>query len=118
MVATIPPIPKKGTRFYDAVNARYAEMLPFITKTAMLAFASQDYEARSVPAISYYQFRKTSASLIHNEPKYRTFNALWLAHSPRSVADRHYNADDDTILDDCVAWLYDKIFDSKAPLEE
>ena len=46
MVATIPPMPKKGTRFYDAVNARYAEMLPFITKTAMLAFASNGYEAR------------------------------------------------------------------------
>jgi hypothetical protein len=47
MVATIPPKPKKGTRFYDAVNARYAEMLPFITKTAMIAFAPQDYEARN-----------------------------------------------------------------------
>ena len=47
MVATIPPTPKKGTRFYDAVNARYAEMLLFITKTAMLAFAPQDYEARN-----------------------------------------------------------------------
>ena len=66
----------------------------------------------SVPAISYYQFRKTSASLINSEPKYRMFNSLWLAHSPRSVADKHYNADDDTILDDCVAWLHDKIFGS------
>ena len=47
MVATIPPIPRKGTRFYDAVNARYAEMLPFITKAATLAFAQQDYEARN-----------------------------------------------------------------------
>ena len=42
----------------------------------------------SVPAISYYQFRKTSASLIKNEPRYRMLNELWLAHSPRSVADR------------------------------
>ena len=46
MVTTIPPVPKKGTRFYDAVNARYAEMLPCITKTALLAFASKGYEAR------------------------------------------------------------------------
>ena len=46
MVATIPPVPKKGTRFYDAVNARYTEMLPCITKTALLAFASKGYEAR------------------------------------------------------------------------
>jgi len=45
MVATIPPKPKMGTKFYDAVNARYAEMLPFITKTAMIAFAPQDYHS-------------------------------------------------------------------------
>jgi len=64
----------------------------------------------NVPAITYYQFRRTSASLIFNEPKYRMYNELWLAHSPRSVADRHYNAPDSTILDDCVAWLHDKIF--------
>jgi hypothetical protein len=63
-----------------------------------------------IPAISYYQFRKTSASLIYNEPKYRMYNGLWLAHSPRSVADRHYNAADATILDDCIAWLHGKIF--------
>ena len=64
----------------------------------------------SVPSISYYQFRKTSASLIKNEPKYRMLNELWLAHSPRSVADRHYNAIGDTILDECIAWLHGKIF--------
>ena len=64
----------------------------------------------SVPSISYYQFRKTSASLIKNEQKYSMLNELWLAHSPRSVADRHYNAIGDTILDECIAWLHDKIF--------
>ena len=63
-----------------------------------------------IPAISYYQFRKTSASLIYNEPKYRIYNGLWLAHSPRSVADRHYNDPDGTILDETILWLHDKIF--------
>jgi len=64
----------------------------------------------NVPAITYYQFRRTSASLIFNEPKYRMYNGLWLAHSPRSVADRHYNDPDSTILDGCIAWLHDRIF--------
>ena len=63
-----------------------------------------------MPPFTYYQFRKTSASLIKNEPKYRILNELWLAHAPRSMGDRHYNADEDTILDDCLAWLHDKIF--------
>ena len=68
-----------------------------------------------MPKFTYYQFRKTSASLIKNEPRYRVLNELWLAHAPRSVADRHYNADEDTILDDCLAWLHDKIFGFTPP---
>jgi len=64
----------------------------------------------NVPEVSYYQLRKTSATLIYNEPKYRIYNELWLAHSPRSVADRHYNAVEDTILDDCIAWLHSQYF--------
>jgi integrase len=71
-----------------------------------------------IPAIKYYQFRKTSASLIKNEPRYRMLNELWLAHAPRSMADKHYNADDDTILDECIAWLHDKIFGGQASLAE
>ena len=64
----------------------------------------------AVPAISYYQFRKTSATLIYNEPQYRIYNELWLAHSPKSVADRHYNNPDRTILDETILWLRGKIF--------
>jgi integrase len=64
----------------------------------------------NVPAITYYQFRRTSASLIYNEPRYRMYNGLWLAHSPRSVADRHYNDPDSSILDETILWLHGKIF--------
>ena len=42
-----------------------------------------------ISEVTYYQFRKTAASFIYNEPRYRGFNDLWLAHAPRSVADRH-----------------------------
>jgi integrase len=72
----------------------------------------------TVPKITYYQFRRTSASLIYNEHKYRMYNELWLAHSPRSVADRHYNALDDTILDDCIDWLHARIFSVESPSVE
>lgn len=34
------------------------------------------------PMITYYQFRKTSASLIHNEPRFMSFSPLWLAQLP------------------------------------
>lgn len=70
------------------------------------------------PAITYYQFRKTSASLIFNEPRFKMYNELWLAHAPRSVADRHYNSTDDTILDECIDWLHNRFFDTELPLEK
>jgi len=63
-----------------------------------------------MPTITYNQFRRTSATLIDNERQYKMFNGLWLAHASRSMADKHYNTDDDTVLDECVAWLHDKIF--------
>jgi len=66
------------------------------------------------PAISYYQFRKTSASLIANEPRFRTYNSLWLGHAPQTMGDQSYNALDDGILDGCIAWLHDKIFPQEA----
>jgi integrase len=62
------------------------------------------------PPVSYYQFRKTSASLIRNEHQFRTYNGLWLGHAPETMGDQSYNAMDDTILDACLAWLHDKIY--------
>ena len=43
-----------------------------------------------MPKFTYYQFRGTSASLIYNEPQYRMYHELFLAHAPRSIAERHY----------------------------
>jgi len=70
------------------------------------------------PLVSYYQFRKTSASIIRNSHQFRTYNGLWLGHAPQTVGDQHYNAMDDTVLDECIAWLHDKIFGSQALSEE
>ena len=62
------------------------------------------------PHITYYQFRRTSSTLISNDHQYRTYYTLWLGHSPQTMGDRHYNAADDTVLDACIAWLHRKIF--------
>ena len=64
MVATIPPVPKKGTRFYDAVNARYAEMLPCITKRAcgnLLRILTLGYLVNFVilPSLIFLAFPRT-----------------------------------------------------------
>ena len=49
--------------------------------------------------------RKTSASLIANSPEFGHLHALFLGHSPRSVADRHYVKTSETVLDDALDWL-------------
>jgi len=67
--------------------------------------------------VSYYQFRKTSASFIRNEHQFRTYNGLWLGHAPETMGDQAYNAMDDTILDACIAWLHGKIFRALVSLE-
>jgi hypothetical protein len=94
-----PAIRKNFRYWYDNITCEFWRLINKLRKADS-----------SVPNITYYQFRKTSASLIKNELKYRMLNELWLGHAPRSVADKHYNADDDTILDECIAWLYCKIF--------
>ena len=63
------------------------------------------------PSIAYYQFRKTSATLIFNEPEYMGLDWLWLGHAPKTTAGQHYTAPTPTILDKCLARLHDIIFD-------
>lgn len=49
--------------------------------------------------------RKTSATLLANSPEFGHLHALFLGHSPRSVADRHYVKTSETVLDDALDWL-------------
>ena len=67
--------------------------------------------------IAYYQLRRTSSTQISNEPRYRIYSDLWLGHAPQSVADKHYNVPEDTLLDECIAWLHGKIFGAETPPE-
>ena len=49
--------------------------------------------------------RKTSATLLANSPEFGHLHALFLGHSPRSVADRHYVKTSETVLDHALDWL-------------
>lgn len=69
------------------------------------------------PKITYYQFRRTSSTLIYNEPQYRIYNDLWLGHAPQTIAEQHYSVAGDTMLDGCIAWLYGQIFGANPPSE-
>ncbi|OWK45539.1 hypothetical protein FRUB_01870 [Fimbriiglobus ruber] len=50
-------------------------------------------------------FRKTSATRLKSNPVHRDLRFLFLGHSERSIADRHYAAADQSQLDAAVDWL-------------
>jgi integrase len=51
------------------------------------------------------ELRKTAASLLETRPEYRGFSTLFLGHSPRTVADRHYVRPPQELFDQAVRWL-------------
>jgi integrase len=51
------------------------------------------------------ELRKTAASLLESKGEYRGFSTLFLGHSPRSIADRHYVAPPQALFDQAVMWL-------------
>jgi integrase len=51
------------------------------------------------------QLRKTSASMLASHETYGRFVDLFLGHSPRSMAERHYSAPPQVLFDAGVLWL-------------
>jgi integrase len=51
------------------------------------------------------ELRKTAATLIESKLEYRGFSTLFLGHSPRTVADRHYVRPPQELFDQAVRWL-------------
>jgi integrase len=50
-------------------------------------------------------FRKTGASTLKTHEIYGQFDTLYLGHSPRSIADKHYSAYSQELFDRAVEWL-------------
>jgi integrase len=49
--------------------------------------------------------RKTSASLLDEQPEFGRYTGYFLGHAPRSVRDKHYVSPSQDRFDDAVAWL-------------
>jgi hypothetical protein len=49
--------------------------------------------------------RKTSATLLKSDKKFPGVEVVFLGHSPRSVADRHYAQVPQALLDEAIKWL-------------
>ncbi|MCA9124729.1 MAG: tyrosine-type recombinase/integrase [Planctomycetaceae bacterium] len=52
--------------------------------------------------------KKTSASLIRGNSKYASLESLFLGHAPQSMADKHYAATPQELLDEAIVWLGSK----------
>ncbi|MBC8869807.1 MAG: tyrosine-type recombinase/integrase [Planctomycetes bacterium] len=49
--------------------------------------------------------KKTSASLLRDNPKYTSLEDLFLGHAPQSMSDKHYAKAPQSLFDDAIAWL-------------
>jgi integrase len=49
--------------------------------------------------------KKTSATLIRGNAKYTSLESLFLGHAPQSMADKHYAAIPQELLDEAITWL-------------
>ncbi len=49
--------------------------------------------------------RKTSATLLQNSSDWSQFSMLFLGHSPRGIAEKHYFGSAGKSFDDAIAWL-------------
>lgn len=49
--------------------------------------------------------RKTSATLLKSDKKFPGVEVVFLGHSPRSIADRHYAQVPQALLDEAIKWL-------------
>jgi len=57
--------------------------------------------------------RKTSASLLESEADFARYATLFLGHSPRTIADRHYVAPSQKNFDRAILWLGERLGFSK-----
>jgi integrase len=49
--------------------------------------------------------KKTSATLIRGNEKYASLESLFLGHAPQTMADKHYAAAPQELLDEAISWL-------------
>ena len=61
--------------------------------------------------------KKTSVSLLEDDSKYSGLKYLFLGHSPRSIADRHYVRPPQNLFDEAIDWLGSKL-GIKEPLSD
>jgi integrase len=65
---------------------------------------------RAEVSINLKEFRSISATLLESHDTYGRYVSYFLAHSPKSIKDKHYAAPSPEIFDTALTWLHDKVF--------
>jgi integrase len=65
---------------------------------------------------TFKSLKKKSASLINSSKDYHSVTDLFLGHSPRSIAERHYAEGAMDLLGEATDWLRQQYLDAKCPL--
>jgi hypothetical protein len=67
---------------------------------------------------SFKLLRKTAANLLYNHKDHRQFAELFLAHAPKTTAEKHYVSPNENTLDDSVDFLWQQLKESISPSKE
>jgi integrase len=64
---------------------------------------------KAKPGIPLKALRSVAATLLQSHPIFGRCVSLFLGHSPRTVADRHYAAPPQQLFNEAIQWLHDQL---------
>ncbi len=76
-----------------------------LTKSDNIATNMQHLRKKTGVKKSLKHFRKTSATQLKGEPRFRGIEVFFLGHSPQSIADKNYAKESQTLLNEAIDWL-------------
>jgi integrase len=62
-------------------------------------------EEASIEGLTFKHLRKTGASTLRKHRDYKTYDWIYLGHSPRNIAERHYSEESQDLFDEAIRWL-------------
>ena len=93
---------RRSLRFHEADRIPDSDM-----KRALVEF-DEVWSILSSTEQPFKLLRKTSATLINSDERFRRLDSLFLGHAPSTIAEKHYSATADTALDAAIDYLRSK----------
>ncbi len=62
-------------------------------------------ETAGIDDLTFKHLRKSGASTLRKHREYKSYDWIYLGHSPRSIAERHYSEESQELFDEAIHWL-------------